>query len=250
METKLRGKSAVVIGGSSGVGRATVKALVDLGVRVTAVARGADGLRALAAEVGDGLATLQGDAADAAFVDRLLGDRPELVVLAAGVTPPLGQVHELDWESFSETWNQDLKASFLLVKRALTLPLPPGSTVLLVSSGAAITGSPISGGYAGAKRMQWLLADYAQRVSDARELGIRVLALLPRQLIEGTIIAARASEAYGALLGTTPEAYMRRFAVPLDAGKVASAIVDALGGGVPAGVHAIAVTGAGSEAIA
>jgi NADP-dependent 3-hydroxy acid dehydrogenase YdfG len=58
--TSLRGKSAVVTGGSSGVGKATVKALISEGVRVTAVARGADRLRALEAEVGDGLATLQG----------------------------------------------------------------------------------------------------------------------------------------------------------------------------------------------
>ena len=46
--TSLRGKSAVVIGGSSGVGEATVKALISEGVRVTAVARGAEKLRARA----------------------------------------------------------------------------------------------------------------------------------------------------------------------------------------------------------
>jgi NADP-dependent 3-hydroxy acid dehydrogenase YdfG len=55
--TSLRGKTALVTGGSSGVGKATVKALISEGVRVTAVARGADRLRALEAEVGDGLAT-------------------------------------------------------------------------------------------------------------------------------------------------------------------------------------------------
>ena len=38
--TSLRGKSAVIVGGSSGVGKATVKALISEGVRVTAVARG------------------------------------------------------------------------------------------------------------------------------------------------------------------------------------------------------------------
>jgi hypothetical protein len=32
-----------------------------------------------------------------------------------------------------------------------------------------------SGGYAGAKRMQWFLAVYAQKFSDARKLGIRAL---------------------------------------------------------------------------
>jgi NAD(P)-dependent dehydrogenase (short-subunit alcohol dehydrogenase family) len=246
--TSLRGKIALVIGGSSGVGKATVQALIGEGVRVTAVARGAERLRALAAEVGDGVATLRGDAADRSFAERLLPElRPDLVVHAAGVTPPMGYLDELDWDAFSETWNGDLKASFLLVKQALTLPLSPGSTVVLVSSGAAIAGSPLSGGYAGAKRMQWLLAGYAQKVSDARKLGIRTLAVLPKQLIEGTAIAARASAAYGAINGITAEAFMKRFDVPLGPDQVASAILGALRGEVAAGVHAIAVTGTGIE---
>jgi hypothetical protein len=133
------------------------------------------------------------------------------------------------------------------VKQALAVPLRPGSTVVVVSSGAAIQGSPLSGGYAGAKRMQWFLAGYAQKLSDARQLGIRTLAVLPKQFIEGTTIGARAAAAYGALSGITAEAVMKRFDVPLDADKVASAILTTLRGGIPAGVNAIAVTGAGFE---
>jgi len=246
--TSLRGKTAVVIGGSSGVGKATVRALVSEGARVTAIARDADRLRALEAEIGHGLATIRGDATDPELTVRVLRElRPDLVVLAAGVMPPMGGVDELDWESFSATWNADLKASFFLVKEALKLPLRPGSTVVLVSSGAAIGGSPASGGYAGAKRMQWFLAGYAQKVSEAKKLGIRVLAVLPKQLIEGTTIGVRAAATYGAMNGTTAEAYMKRWEVPLDVDKVAAAIRTALEGGLPAGVDAIAVTGAGIE---
>jgi hypothetical protein len=40
---------------------------------------------------------------------------------------------------------------------------------------------------------------------------------------------------------------MKRFSVPLDVGKVASAIMTALRGDVPTGVNAIAVNGAGIE---
>ena len=191
------------------------------------------------------LATLQGDATDAAFVERLLRElSPDLIVLSAGVTPHMGRIDEFDWESFSEAWNGDLKASFFLVKEALTLPLRPGSTVVLVSSGAAIDGSPLSGGYAGAKRMQWFLAAYAQKVSDAKKLGIRILAVLPRP-IEGTTIGARAAEAYGAMGGITAEVFMKRIGVSLD--NVASAILTALDEGVPAEINAIAVTPAGIE---
>jgi len=131
-----------------------------------------------------------------------------------------------------------------LVKQALTLPLRPGSTVVLVSSGAAIDGSPLSGGYAGAKRMQWFLASYAQKVSDAKKLGIRMLAVLPRP-IEGTIIGAGAAEAYGPMSGMTAEAFMKRNGVSLD--KVASAILTALDRGVSAEINTIAVTQAGIE---
>ena len=244
----VRGKTALVIGGSSGVGKATVKALISEVARVTAVARDAERLRALEAEVGHGLGTLPGDATDPTLAERVLRElRPDLVVLAAGIVPPMGGVDELDWESFSETWNADLRASFFLVKQALTVPLRPGSVVVLVSSGAAIAGSPLSGGYAGAKRMQWLLAGYAQQVSDAKKLGIRVLAVLPKQLIEGTTIGARAAATYAARSGSTAEAYMKRWDLPLDVEKVGAAILTALEGGVPAGVNAIAVTGVGIE---
>jgi NADP-dependent 3-hydroxy acid dehydrogenase YdfG len=245
--TSLQGKTAVVTGGSSGVGKATVKALISEGVRVVAVARGADRLRALEAEVGEGLTTLQGDAADAMFAERVTALKPDFVVLAAGVTPRMARIDEHDWESFSAPWNGDLKSTFHFVKLALTQPLIPGSMVIVVSSGAAVRGSPLSGGYAGAKRMQWFLAGYGQRVSDAKQLGIRMLAILPVQFIEGTTIGSRAAAAYGAMNGISAEATMKQFAVPLDASKVASAIVTALRGGVAAGITAVSVNGTGIE---
>jgi NADP-dependent 3-hydroxy acid dehydrogenase YdfG len=241
----LKGKNVLIIGGSSGVGKATVKALISDGARVTAVARGADKLQALKAEMGDRLATIHGDATDSAFVERLLREQsPDLVVLAAGVAPRMARVDEFDWESFSEAWNGDVKASFVLVKQTLTLPLRPGSTIVLVSSGAAVDGSLLSGGYAGAKRMQWFLASYGQKVSDAKKLGIRMLAVLPRP-IDGTTIGARAAEVYGKIKGITAEAFMKRIGVSLD--NVASAIVTALDGGVPAETNAIMVSPNGIE---
>src|SRR5262249_1492798 len=89
--TSLRGKLAVVTGASSGVGKATVQALVAEGVRVTAVARGGDGLRALRAEAGPGVETVQADASDPAVADRLIRELgPDLVVLAAGVPARTG----------------------------------------------------------------------------------------------------------------------------------------------------------------
>lgn len=248
--SNLSGKLAIVTGASSGVGKETVKQLVAAGVRVVGVARGEKGLAALREEV-PGVETFQGDASDPATADRLLAERrPNFIVLAAGVMPCTKPIDEQSWEEFSEPWGTDLKASFHFVQHVLKRPLTSGSTVVLVSSGAGVGGSPLSGGYAGAKRMQWWLAGYAQQLSDKRQLGMRFLAVLPRQLIAGTKIAAAASAAYGAWLSVSSEDYMKRFDKPLHPSGVAAAIVDALAGEPVPSAPAFAVTGKGLEALA
>jgi NAD(P)-dependent dehydrogenase (short-subunit alcohol dehydrogenase family) len=247
----LQGKTALVIGGSSGVGKATVKALLAQGAQVTAVARAADGLATLRCELGPKLETLQAHAEDAASVRQLLDKlNPDFVVLTAGVRPQMGPIDELSWETFSEAWTADTQSSFRLVQAALQRPLRPGSVVVLVSSGAAINGSYLSGGYAGAKRMQWLLAGYAQKIADAKQLGIRFLSVIPKQLIEGTAIAALAAEGYGRSLGIAPAEYMKRFDVPLDCDKVAAAIVSGVRGELAPSLTALAVSGTGIEPLA
>ena len=247
----LEGKTAVVIGASSGVGKAVAASLLAVGARVTAVARGAQGLAAVRSALGSRLETLQADATDSGMAQRLLGElRPDFVVLTAGVRPQMGGIDELSWEGFSEAWASDIKAAFHLVQAALRVPLRPGSVVVMVSSGAAINGSYLSGGYAGAKRMQWLLAGYAQKIADAKQLGIRFLAVLPKQLIVGTAIASLASEGYGRAFAISPAEYMKRFDVPLDCDKVALAIVSGLRGELAANLTAIAVTGTAIEPLA
>jgi NAD(P)-dependent dehydrogenase (short-subunit alcohol dehydrogenase family) len=247
----LEGKTALVVGASSGVGKATVKSLISEGARVVAVARGAEGLAELRSRLGDGLELVRADAADPSTAGRLLTEhRPDYVVLTAGVRPHTAPLDEQTWETFTEAWNSDTKAAFHFAKAALGIPLRDGSVVVVVSSGAAINGSFLSGGYAGAKRMQWWLAGYAQKVADSKQLGIRFLAVLPKQLIEGTAIAGLASAGYGKTLGIAPADYMKRFEVPLDCDKVAAAVVGALRGEVARDLTAIAVTGRGVESLA
>ncbi len=248
----LRDKCAIVIGASSGVGLATVKQLVSEGASVVTVARGGAGLDAVAAEFDGAVRTMQADATDASTAERLLREhKPQLVVLAAGVRPQMGTLDEFSWERFSVPWNADTQAAFHLLKAVLTIPLAAGSTVAIVSSGAAVAGSPLSGGYAGAKRMQWFMAEYAQEVSDRKKLGIRFFAVLPRQLIEGTQIGTTAAANYGAAQGlSATEFFKRRWTMPLDADKVGAAIVDGLRGELADGVTAIGVTGEGVEPLA
>jgi hypothetical protein len=94
------------------------------------------------------------------------------------------------------------------------------------------------------------LARYLQRESDARGLGIRFVALAPRQLLAGTRIGTAAAAAYGAENGESVEAFMaRRFPVPLDAAGVARAILAIAAGEEGREATVLTVTGQGLEAI-
>ena len=223
---------ALVIGAGSGVGKATASALNASGAHVLATGT-------------------ERDATDPAHVGALLDEAdPDLVVIAAGTRPHMASIEEQTWESFSAPWNVDVKIAFEVGRAALARPLRPGSTVLIVSSGAGLAGSPRSGGYAGAKRTQMFLADYLQRAADARHLGIRFVALAPRQLLAGTAIGEAAAAAYGAEMGESVEAYMkRRFPVPLDPAGVARAILSIASGGEHPEATVLTVNSEGLEVI-
>jgi hypothetical protein len=53
---------------------------------------------------------------------------------------------QLSWANFTAPWEHDVKAGLYWLQAALNRPLKPGSRVLVVSSGAAENGSPMSGG--------------------------------------------------------------------------------------------------------
>ncbi len=168
----LQNQTAIVTGGSRGLGLGIVEALVDRGAKVTVVARTAGDLESVARRLGVG--TIATDVTDRGEAGRILAElRPTILVLNAGAPPRMASLDKLSWETFSETWNADVKAGFHWLQAALATPLPQGSRVLVGSSGAAVLGSPLSGSYAGAKRMLWLMANYANGVSAEKKLGIR-----------------------------------------------------------------------------
>jgi len=210
----LKDKTVVVTGGSRGLGLGLVEALVDRGAKVTVVARGAAALAAVGARLG--VATIAADVTDQAAANRIVGElRPDILALNAGAAPPMGRLDQLSWEDFSRTWEIDVKGGLYWLQAALNLPLKPGSRVLVGSSGAAVMGSPMSGGYGGAKRMLWFMAKYANVVAQQKNLGIRFQALAPRQVILGTGVGDVAARAYAGAMGVTPEAYVTRFGAPM-----------------------------------
>jgi NAD(P)-dependent dehydrogenase (short-subunit alcohol dehydrogenase family) len=223
----LKNKSAVVTGGSRGLGLGLVEALVAEGADVTVVARGAEALEAVKARLG--VATISADVTDRAVANRIVADiKPDILALNAGVTPRMGRLDKLSWEDFSVSWETDVKAGLFWLQAALNLPLKPGSRVLVGSSGAAVTGSQMSGGYGGAKRMLWFMAKYANGISQELKLGIRFLAILPRQMILGTGTGDVAAGAYAGSMGITPEQFVTRFGKPMPPREFGDRVVSVL----------------------
>src|SRR5229473_2831817 len=193
----LADKRAMVIGASRGLGRGVAEAFLAEGAAVVAVARDTSPLTELAA-VDKHLLLEGGDASDPGVAGKLLREyRPDIVALVAGAAPSLRPLHQQTWESFSTNWNTDVQMTFYWLREALLLPLRPGSRVIVMSSGAALMGSPLSGGYAGAKAAQRFIAGYADQESQRAGSGIRVVAVLPR-LTPATALGRPAVAGYAA----------------------------------------------------
>jgi NAD(P)-dependent dehydrogenase (short-subunit alcohol dehydrogenase family) len=216
--------TTIVVGASRGLGRGISTALAEAGAPVIAVARtpadqaaGAANIRRQVADAGD--PTVAGS-----LLDRY---EPSAVVLVAGATPLLRSLQHHTWETFSINWHTDVRISFQWVREALLKPLSPGSRVIVISSGAALQGSPLSGGYAGAKATQRFITAYAQDEATRAGLGITFTAVLPR-LTPRTDLGRPAVRAYAARSGQTEQQYLQPFGEPLTPELAGAALVELL----------------------
>lgn len=221
----LTGNNMVVIGGSRGVGRRIVEAAIRNGARVLAVARQELPLRQLA-QAAAGTEVLSLDATDEGAPSKVFDVlQPDILVLCAGAFPPAAPLHEQSWQEFAVNWETDVKIAFHFCKAALSRPLSAGAAIILISSGAALAGSPISGGYAGAKRTQIFIQNYSQKESDRLGLGLRFMALAPR-IVPDTELGRHAIAGYSRYLGISAGDFIQGMASPPASYDVATAVVE------------------------
>jgi NADP-dependent 3-hydroxy acid dehydrogenase YdfG len=222
----LSGTTAIVTGASRGFGRATAISLAGRGAHVVGVARSEAPLAALEEELGDVFTPRVADAADPAVAAELIAAyRPQTLVLNAGATPPAGSISEQTWETFSTNWNMDVQHVFNFITGALTAPLDPGSVVVSLSSGAALRGSPLSGGYAGAKATIKIISDYARLDAQRHGSGIRFVAVLP-MLTPATDLGQIYTKAYAAHAGVSQAQLLEGLGGELSAAQAGASISD------------------------
>jgi NAD(P)-dependent dehydrogenase (short-subunit alcohol dehydrogenase family) len=222
----LNGTTAIVTGASRGFGRGIATALAAAGTHVVGVARGGADLDEVSNGLGDTFTAVTADAADPATAHRLIEEHmPRTLVLCAGAAPWLSPLQDQTWETFSQNWNVDVAQAFLWIRQALRQPLAPGSSVIAISSGAAIKGSPLSGGYAGAKATVRLIADYAALESERAGLGISFAAVLP-QLTPATDLGAKGVAAYAEREGVDVDTFIHRMGPALTPDQVGKAVLE------------------------
>ena len=213
----LAGSTAIVTGASRGFGRGIAEAFAAAGADVIGVARSGG--------------TVTADATDPATAHRLIDEyAPRTVVLCAGAAPQLSPLQEQTWESFSQNWNVDVAQAFHWIREALRRPLAPGSTVIAVSSGAALNGSPLSGGYAGAKATVRFITSYAALESERAGLGIDFVSVLPT-LTPSTELGAKAVAAYAERQGVDVDTFVQSMPPALTPEQAGKSVLELAAGG-------------------
>ena len=145
MEFGLNGKTALITGGASGIGRETARFLIEEGADVILVDIDGDKVARTADALGDKARALQADLSETDQVEGLVQTvkerftLPDIVVCAAGVTGAKGHPLEMTDGDWNEAWNVD----FMSVVRTLRGFVPPmekrgWGRVVIVSSENAV----------------------------------------------------------------------------------------------------------------
>lgn len=178
---KLKGKVAIVTGGTSGIGLATAQRFVAEGASVFITGRRQRELDAAVKRIGKNVTGVQGDVAHLADLDRLYDVVKEQqghidIVFAnagGGAFAPLGEITE---EHFDKTFDSNVKGMLFTVQKALPL-LKDGSSIILVSSTTGTTGNPAFSVYSATKAA---VRSFARTWTlDLQDRKIRVNAISP-----------------------------------------------------------------------
>ncbi|UBV44290.1 SDR family NAD(P)-dependent oxidoreductase (plasmid) [Deinococcus taeanensis] len=228
-QRRLTGKVALVTGASSGIGEATARALALEGAAVALVARRADRLEQLAADI-----RAQGGQAHVCALDlaqpgqaqvaaqqtaAALG-RLDILVNNAGLML-LGPVTGADLSDWERMLDLNVRALMTLTHAALAIMTPQRSGhIVNVSSVSGRGASPTSAGYSATK---WAVGGFSEGLrQEVRLSGIRVTVIEP-----GVV----ATELTGHITHTqTRETYESRVSTmtPLEAEDIAAAVVYAV----------------------
>ena len=155
MAKKLEGKTAVITGGTEGIGLATAKLFVKEGAYIFITGRRQKELDDAVKAIGTNVSGVQGDISKLADLDRLyetiakVKGRLDIVFANAGVAEFVA-FDSVTEEHFDKLFDINVKGTLFTVQKALPL-LNDGGSIILNGSVASVKGTAGFGVYAATK---------------------------------------------------------------------------------------------------
>lgn len=178
---RLTGKTALITGGSTGIGLASAKRFVAEGARVFIAGRRQAELDKAVSAIGQGVTAIQCDVAKLDDLDRLYAQikaeagQLEVVFANAGLGSfsPLGAITETD---FDHMFGVNAKGTLFTVQKALPL-MRAGGSIILTGSTTGTVGTPAFSVYSATKAA---IRNFARSWAlDLQGTGIRINVLSP-----------------------------------------------------------------------
>jgi len=218
--SKLQGKTAVVTGGSQGIGLGAAKAFAAEGAKVFITGRRQSELDKAVAEIGGGAIGIVADAGKLADYDRLYdqiklhANRIDVLFVNAGFFE-FGTFGDITEEHFDNTFNVNVKGLLFAVQKALPL-LGKGSSVIMTGSIASMKGMPSFSVYDATKAA---VRSFARGwILDLKGRGIRINVLSPGHTVTPGLNGLMNDDVKAMVLPSIP---LGRMGTPEDLGKAA-----------------------------
>jgi NAD(P)-dependent dehydrogenase (short-subunit alcohol dehydrogenase family) len=213
---RFAGKTIVVTGAGSGIGRATAIRLAGEGGRVIATDVVAERLDALRADLPDAdLETVVGDVSQAETIQQIVaaaGDRIDSLANVAGIMDRFLPPSEVDDATWERVFSVNVTAPMRLTRAVLPLMIAAGSgTIVNVASEAALRGSTAGAAYTSSKHA---IAGFTKSIAFFHgPQGIRANAVAPGA-VETNIEAPMGSEYAASRIGPVVQAIVPAAAQP------------------------------------
>ncbi|MET8562722.1 SDR family oxidoreductase [Streptomyces flaveolus] len=178
---QLDGKTALVTGGTTGIGLATARRFAAEGAHVFITGRRQEVLDAAGAEIGTNATGVRSDVSDLADLDRLYAavaaqGRGIDVLFANAGGGEFATLEQVSEQHFDSTFGTNVRGTLFTVQKALPL-LNDGASVILTGSTAATTGAEAFGVYAASKAA---IRSFARTwANELKGRAIRVNTLVP-----------------------------------------------------------------------
>ena len=186
---KYDGKTAVITGGTSGLGLATAEYLLDAGARVLVTGHTKATLDAAREKIGGRAAVMHSDTASLPDIEKLADwaktefGTLDMLFVNAGITR-FAQFEEMPETVYDEVLAVNAKGPYFTVQKLAPL-LAPGSGVVLTTSVVNVRGLPMTSAYSASKAA--LRSMTRTLAAELLPRGVRVNAVSPGPIDTGIL---------------------------------------------------------------